>query len=124
MSMPAFLGLIIAFLVIVIIFIISALPLHFAVKLLRGKTDLFKTIMVSIIAALIITALRQAFPIFGPVIAFLLLVWIYHELFRLKWWKAFLVWLVQLVIILLFSFLVGMFYAASLGISWLLSSQV
>ena len=97
-------ALIISLLVIVLIFIISALPLYFAVKFLGGKTTLFKTIIVAFLTGIITFAINSQFK-FGGLIAFLVLVLIYREFFKLKWWKALLVWFVQLVFVALFTFI-------------------
>jgi hypothetical protein len=89
----------------ILIFVVSSLPLHFAVKILKGKTDLIKTVLVNLITGIIISYIYSQFRIFGGLIAFFLLIWIYHEIFRLKWYKAMIVWLVQLIILVVFYFL-------------------
>jgi len=103
-------------LVIVLVFVISALPLYFAVKFLGGKTTLLKTVLVSLLTGIIASAIRSQFRL-GVLIAFLVLVWIYREFFKLKWWKAFIVWFVQLVFIALFYFIAVVLLATLIGIS-------
>ena len=49
-------------------------------------------------------------------ITFILLIWIYHEMFKLKWHKAVLAWLVQLAFIVVFRFLFALI-ATVLGIA-------
>ena len=107
---------VINFIITVIVFIISAIPLHFAVKFLKGKTSFFKTLFIAFISGIIVTAIKQYFSFFGWIIAFFISVWIYHESFRLKWWKAFSVGLVQFFISIIFLLIIG-FLAAIIGIS-------
>ncbi|MDD5087037.1 MAG: hypothetical protein PHV16_04765 [Candidatus Nanoarchaeia archaeon] len=108
---------IIAFLILIIIFLISALPLYFAVKLLNGKTTLFKTAIVTLISGIIVSIINFLFRTWGALIAFIVLIWIYHEVFRLKWYKAALVWLIHLAFIVVFNFIFGLI-AAILGITF------
>lgn len=100
----------------VIVFILSGLPLYFAVKFLGGKGSLLKVLFVSLITGIIISAIKETFQ-WGWLLAFFILIWIYHEAFRLKWWKASIVWLIQLGFFLLLSFLATLFVLAVAGIS-------
>ena len=106
----------IAFLILIVIFLISALPLYFAVKLLKGKTTLFKTAIITFISGVIVSIVNYLFKTWGALIAFVLLIWIYHDVFRLKWHKAFLAWILQLAFIIAFKFIFG-FIAALFGIA-------
>ena len=102
------------------LFIISALPLYFSVKLLKGKTTLLKTIIVTFLSGIIVTAIENFFQWFGGLIAFIILIWIYHEVFRLKWWKALVAWFLQFVFILLFYIFFAIFFASIIGVSMFL----
>lgn len=99
-------GFIISLLVLFLIIIISALPLHIAVKLMNGRTHLLKTILVMFITSLIITIISTLIP-FGAILAFIILIWLYREIFRLKWYKAFIVWLLQIIFISILVFIVS-----------------
>ncbi len=92
----------IGFFVRVLLFVVASLPLHLSVKLLGGKTNLIKSVLVNLITGIIISALMEQFRILGGFVAFLFLVFIYHEVFRLRWIKALFVWLVQLIIVAIF----------------------
>ena len=94
------------FIIIAALFILSSMPLYLLIKLLGGKTSLLKTAFISFIAGLVIGAVKEAFAFWGGLLAFLVLIWIYHEAFRLRWWKAFLLWLLQ-------GILVGVLYAVA-----------
>ncbi|MBT4858340.1 hypothetical protein HON49_04160 [archaeon] len=100
----------------VVVFILSALPLYFAVKFLGGKGSLVKVLFVSLISGLIISAIKETFK-WGWLLAFFVLIWIYHETFRLKWWKASIVWIVQLGFFLVLTFLATLLVLAVTGIS-------
>ena len=93
------------FIIDIIIFIIAAIPLYFAVKTLNGKTTFLNTVLVNIITGIMFTVMRNTFPFLGVVFGFILLIWIYHEVFRLKWFKAFVAWILQFVFIALFYFI-------------------
>jgi hypothetical protein len=111
-------ALIISILVIILLFVISALPLYLAVKVLGGKTNIIKTILVMIVAGILTAIITAIFP-FGGIIAFILLIWIYHEMFRLKWIKALIAWVLQLI----FIFLLGALFVI-LGVGSLASMFV
>ncbi|MFH1126684.1 MAG: hypothetical protein ABIG84_04335 [archaeon] len=76
----------------VLIILISALPLYFAVKLLGGEATIFKVLMVNLIAAIVGAVFKL------PLIGFLLLLFIYKEVFKLSWFGAFAAWILQFVV--------------------------
>jgi len=106
--------------IISLIFVISSLPLYFAIKALGGKTSFLKAILITIVSGIIVSAIEFRFQVWGGLIAFLILVVIYREAFRLKWWKAFFVWFLQLVFIVLFYLLLIFLGILTLEISLLL----
>lgn len=78
-------------------FIISALPLYFSVKLLGGKTGILKIILINLLVAFITLIVKYFFNSWGGLIAFILMIWIYKDFFRLSWLRALLAWLLQFV---------------------------
>lgn len=94
----------ITFVVLVLVFVVSALPLHLAVKLFGGRTNIVKTLVVMFVSGLVVSFIAIILP-FGSFIALLVLIWIYREFFRLMWIKAFLVWIFQMIFIFLFTML-------------------
>ncbi|MFP4402529.1 MAG: hypothetical protein ACLFPL_04850 [Candidatus Nanoarchaeia archaeon] len=102
--------------VLLIILIISALPLHFAVKIMGGKTYLIKTILVMFLSSIIVVLVNLLLP-YGAILAFIVLIWIYREMFRLKWIKALLVWLLQLIFVTILLSI-----AALIGVSFTIFS--
>ncbi len=97
-------------------FILSSLPLYFAVKFLGGKTSLLKTMLVTFLTGLIVAAVKSQFRL-GWLIAFFILIWIYHEVFRLKWLKAVIAWVLQFVFIAIFYGVAAIILAALIGIT-------
>lgn len=107
--------------ILVLTFIISSLPLYFTIKILNGKTTLGLTILIVFISGALVSVIDYFFKIWGGLIAFLVMVIIYHEVFRLKWWKSLIVWLVQFIIILLVLFilnLLGLSFQIALSPKW------
>lgn len=93
----------------VIVFAFATIPLYLAVKFLGGKTTFIKAMLVNLIGGLIVGAIRERVQFLGGFFAFMVLAFIYREMFKLKWFKAFIVWLVQGLFVFLgyvfFSFL-------------------
>ena len=93
-------------LIIVVVFLLSALPLYLSIKFLGGKTTLLKTAIVTFITGILYSALqsllRELGTVIATIVAFITLIWVYHEMFRLKWFKAFLAWLLQFVFVAVF----------------------
>lgn len=93
---------------VLLLIIISTLPLYLAVSLLGGKASVIKVFLVNIVVILLGFVIGKLFP-YANIITFLLLIWIYHEVFRLKWLKAFLAWLLYIVFYVLLSIVFGVF---------------
>ena len=103
--------------VLLLIIVISTLPLYFTVKLLGGKTTILKTLLVMVVLGLLSIVINLLFSDLATLIFFLLMVWIFHEVFRLKWLKAFFVWIIWFIFVLIFGFIATLF-----GISILIFS--
>jgi hypothetical protein len=107
---------IVAILVLILIFLVAALPLHFAVRLLGGRTTWLKSAGVNLLVGIITSLVHEFFPLLGFIIGFVLMLIIYRLLFRLRWWKTIVVWLLQAVFVALFVLLatllgIGLFAA-------------
>jgi hypothetical protein len=87
----------IAMIIIVLVFIITAIPLNIAVHLLGGHSNLFKTAFVNFIVGLIGAAI-YAFAPFGGLLAFVALLVVYKFMFGLSFLRALLAWVLQFVI--------------------------
>lgn len=92
------------FLLLLFLFLLSVLPLHLAVKIFGGRTNIFKTFLVVLLTGVVFSIISVLFP-FGTIIAFILILWLYTELFRLSWISALLVWILQFFFVALLFFL-------------------
>ncbi|VVB59905.1 Uncharacterised protein [uncultured archaeon] len=95
-------------------FLFSSIPLYFALRLIKGKAkniSFTKVFLVNILVAAIASAVSSSFGILSGVAAFLLALFVYKVMFEVDWLTAFLVWLLQFVIIViiaaLFIFVLG-----------------
>ena len=100
-----------------LVFVISALPLYFALHFFRSKVSLLMVLLVTFVAGLVVSFIQFYFEIWGFLIAFVVLIWIYREMFRLKWINAFLVWLLQLVFVIILQIIFVVLLALVFGIS-------
>ena len=100
------LDIILRVIIFLIIFAISSIPLYLAVKALKGKTTFAEVIMVNLIAAIIISILNTFLSIWGGIIPFILVIFIYKVVFELSWWKSLLAWFLQFVIVIILLFIV------------------
>ena len=92
--------------------ILSAMPLHRAVKFLKGKTKFIKTVYVVLISGIVASAINYFFSVWAGLISLVFLIWIYRKAFALKWHKAFLVWVLQIALILASSIIVNLLLKA------------
>ncbi|MBU0466155.1 MAG: hypothetical protein KKD94_06315 [Nanoarchaeota archaeon] len=97
---------IIQVLIILGLFILSTLPLHKAVKILKGKTKFYKTVFIVIISGTLISLINTVFSVWAGLIAFIFLIWIYRKAFKLKWHKAVVVWALHLAFIIMSSVII------------------
>ncbi|MBT4351010.1 hypothetical protein HOD20_00645 [archaeon] len=107
-------------LIVFVFYLLSILPFHLAIKFLKGKTNLLKTAFVNAIVWIVVISIERQFGFFGGAIAFLVSVILYREFFKLKWHKAFFVWLIQLVFFAFF-WIIGFLLNLILGIGIVLA---
>lgn len=101
---------------IIVFFVVSALPLYLAVKLLGGKTSILRTILVMIISGFLVSLSHSLGGVFGGLIAFIVVLWLYRVSFELGWIRALVVWAAQFVImVFLYLLMVMMFGSMILG---------
>ncbi|MBU4246639.1 MAG: hypothetical protein ABIF85_01985 [Nanoarchaeota archaeon] len=87
-----------------IVFIFSSIPLYFALKMIKEKAkkiSFTKVFLVTILVAAVASAVSSSFGFLGGVVAFILALFVYKEMFEIDWLTAFLVWLMQIVIVAL-----------------------
>ncbi|MEC8221160.1 MAG: hypothetical protein VX028_03735, partial [Nanoarchaeota archaeon] len=101
-------------LVFTMLIIFSTLPLYVSVKILGGKTSLLKTFLVMLIIAIVSAVLKLFLPNLGTLIAWVVLIWIFHEIFRLKYYKAIIVWILWIFFVFILTFILSLFGLESL----------
>ncbi len=89
--------------------IFSTLPLYVSVKILGGKASLLKTFLVMLIIAIVSAVLKSFLPSLGTLIAWIVLIWIFHEIFRLKYYKAIIVWILWIFFVFILTFILSLF---------------
>lgn len=99
----------------IIIWIISAIPLNLAVKLIGGKSSIIKVIFVNFLVAVASALLYQTFGLFAVIFSFLAMLLIYKIMFKIGWFRAFLAWILQFILVAIFVVVLLMF-----GVSLLL----
>ena len=80
------------------IFLISAIPLNIAARLMGGRTHLLMTALVNVVAGVAVALVQVYVHTFGGIVSFVLLLFIYKIFFRIGWIRALLVWGIQLVL--------------------------
>ena len=103
-------------LLIVIVFMLSALPLYFSVKLLGGRTGLLKVILINLLVALVALIIKFFFESWGGLIAFVLMLWIYKDFFRMSWIRALLAWLLQFVFAVILVLLAILMFGVTIAL--------
>ncbi len=93
-------------LLLVIVFAISSIPLFLAVKALKGKTEFKEVIVVNILSAVFISIVNQIFFVWGGLISFVFVIFLYKGVFDLTWWKAILSWFLQFIIAAILIFVI------------------
>ncbi|MDA3855322.1 MAG: hypothetical protein PF569_03625 [Candidatus Woesearchaeota archaeon] len=92
-------------LIVFLLIVISSLPLYLAAKTFGGKTTILKTFFVMILVSILTIFAQAIFRIYGTIIAFILVLIVFKELFHLSLGKAFLVWIFWLIFVILFTFI-------------------
>ena len=104
--------------------LILAIPLYITVGLLGGRRSIVTVIIVNLLTGFLFFAMQTTYPVWGWFVAFLLSVWLYREIFRLRWWKAIVAYFLQFVLLFLFSILLAAVLAAA-GLTGLaISNQI
>lgn len=79
---------------------LSSIPLYFALHLLGARSAGFiKVVLVNILAGAIVAAIDSYFGWFAGVISFIAVLFVYKEMFELGWLTAFIVWLLEIIIV-------------------------
>lgn len=103
--------------IMLLIIVLSSLPLYFSVKLLGGRTSILKTFFVMLIVGVLTIFIQATFSYYGTIIAWFLLIWIFREMFRLKWIKAIIAWVLWVIFTMFFIFIFGVLGFSFLALS-------
>lgn len=90
------------------LFVLSALPLKRALKIVKGRKVKFRKILVIIfVISLVASIINLVFNTWAGIVSFMALLFIYKRAFELKKWKdAFFVWLLQAIFIIISTILI------------------
>ena len=99
----------ISVIVLLLLIILSSLPLYITIRLLGGRVSILRAFLVMLIVGVTTFFIEMFFSTWGVILAWILMIWIFREVFRLKWLKAVLAWIIWLVLIFVFSFILSIF---------------
>ncbi len=100
----------------IIIALLGAVPLYFAVLFFHGDTGIFKAALVNLLCAGLLVLLRYFFSMNVAILGLLPVLLIYKVAFRLGWVRAFFVLLLQGLIILLLRAMTSLFGIRFIGL--------
>ena len=107
-------SILISILYLLLTFAISAIPLNIAVKMLEGKSNWIKAIIVNMVVAVLSYIIGLKVDNFAGLLSFVILLLVYKVMFRIGWFRAVIAWLIQLGIIALFWVIVYWFSGITL----------
>ncbi|MGM5480589.1 MAG: hypothetical protein ACQESC_03960 [Nanobdellota archaeon] len=84
-------------LIVFLVFLISALPLHFSAKLLGGQTSILKSIIINVLAGIVASLTATFVPFFATIPVIIALLVLYKFAFGVGWLKALIIWFVQIL---------------------------
>ena len=88
----------------ILIAVISAIPLNIAAKMLGGDSSILKVIFINVAFGIISGLLYLYLGIFAPLIAFIVMLFIYQAVFSVGLLRAFFIWILQFIIIAILKF--------------------
>lgn len=96
-------------LVITIIFLIASIPLNFSAKIMGGHSTIVKSALTNLLAGFFTGIIYFFFSRYAALIAFIATLFIYKVMFSIGWIKAFLVWVLEgIIIVSLFLAVIGL----------------
>lgn len=101
-------------LLVILVLVISALPLYFAVKLVGGEAGIVKIILVSLILSFASVGAARFIGILAGLFMLFATLFIYKIAFKISIFRAFLAWVLQYVFVFLAIFIVLMFLGIGL----------
>lgn len=84
----------------IVIVVLSSIPLYFALGIVGAKNaGFFKVVLVNFLVGIVASSISAYFGLFAGIISFIAMLFIYREMFGIGWLSAFLVWILQIIII-------------------------
>ena len=91
-------------LVVILVLIISALPLYFAVKLVKGEAGIVKIILLSLLLSFASVGAARFIGIFAGIFMLVATLFVYKLAFKISLLRAFIAWVLQYVFVLIALF--------------------
>jgi len=86
-------------LLVIITLIISALPLYFAVKLVKGEAGIVKIILISLLLSFASVGAARFIGIFAGIFMLIATLFVYKLAFKISLLRAFIAWVLQYVFV-------------------------
>ena len=96
------------FILLIVVFLITAIPLNISVKILGGNSSIVWAAIANLIAGICAAFIYIFLARYAALISFIALLLVYKLMFSLGWIRAFLAWILQGVIGLLLIWLLIM----------------
>lgn len=114
-------------LILIGLFILSALPLYKAVNFVKdtgrkGKVSFLEVLIVVLISGIVISLIFFYFTIYGGLISLIALLWIYKNFFRLSWPGSFAVWVIYIVFVIISAIIIEVISQAVFSVSVFLNN--
>lgn len=88
-------------LLVIITLVVSALPLYFAVKLVKGETGIVKVVLISLLLSFASIGAVHFIGIFAGIFMLVATFFVYKLAFNLSFLRALLAWVLQYVFVLM-----------------------
>ena len=93
-------------LLIIITLILSALPLYFSVKVVKGEAGIVKIILIGLILAFASLGAARFIGVFAGIFMLFATLFVYKMGFKISIFKAFIAWILQYIFIFITLFVV------------------
>ena len=104
-------------LILLLVIIISALPLHLAAKAVGGKSSILKSFLIMILVGIASVLLNLILPAFGTILTWIILIIIFKEAYNISWLKSILVWLLWIAFVIILGILLSLLGLSALTFS-------
>ncbi|MBR9676503.1 hypothetical protein GOV05_05850 [Candidatus Woesearchaeota archaeon] len=100
--------------VLAISLVLLALPLNLAVKMLGGTSTIFGVLIVHVIVGVLYVLINLFAGGLASLLSFIAMLFIYKKAFYLSWFRAFLAWILAMVVMALISAAAALILGVSL----------